>query len=188
VNRLSAIEAKARPSKVRDNRVPASSFPVSVGPEVELTPDRRISPDGIDRVIAELAKFTDAPRVTARQTPASDLVQLLVQAPLQRAARSGRPSPRSAQPAIRKARATIWLTLAGPLAMFLVFISISGAMLPGSGEFAFANFQLNTALILFLGYGWPFLVAWAIGALVLLHAPIRPEAFPSSSNGGRADS
>ena len=55
----------------------------------------------------------------------------------------------------------------GPIAMGLVFLSIAGAMLPGSDAFAALHFQMNTALILFLGYGWPFLVAWSAVGLAL---------------------
>jgi len=79
--------------------------------------------------------------------------------------------------ALRRARGLVWQTVAGPLAMFLVFISIAGAMLPGSGAFAQTHYQLNTGLVLFLGYGWPFLVAWTVAAIALLHVLIRPDAF-----------
>ena len=49
-------------------------------------------------------------------------------------------------------------------------------MLPGSGSFAQTHFQLNTGLILFLGYGWPFLVAWSIAAIALLHVLVRADS------------
>lgn len=58
--------------------------------------------------------------------------------------------------------------LAGPLFGCLVFALIAGAMLPGSGGFAVRNFRLNTGLVLFLGYGWAFLLAWVVGTLGLL--------------------
>src|SRR5205823_3305408 len=82
-----------------------------------------------------------------------------------------------ARAVLRRARGLVWQTVAGPLAMFLVFISIAGAMLPGSGAFAQTHYQLNTGLVLFLGYGWPFLVAWTVAAIALLHVLIRPDAF-----------
>src|SRR2546425_419773 len=40
----------------------------------------------------------------------------------------------------------------------------SGAMASGAEGFAASHYVTNTALILFLGYGWPFLVGWvAVG-------------------------
>ncbi len=46
----------------------------------------------------------------------------------------------------------------------IVFLGIAGAMLPGAEGFATSHYMTNTALILFLGYGWPVLVGWvAVG-------------------------
>src|SRR5438876_352992 len=54
--------------------------------------------------------------------------------------------------------------VAGPMAAGLLFLGISGAMLPGAEGFAESHYILNTALVLFLGYGWPILVGWtAVG-------------------------
>src|SRR2546426_376907 len=53
--------------------------------------------------------------------------------------------------------------------------SAAGAMLPGSDGFAASHFQLNTGLILFLGYGWMFLVLWAVLALAMLTARSSPD-------------
>ena len=61
-------------------------------------------------------------------------------------------------------------SIAGPIAIALLFALAAGAMLPGSDAFAAAHFQLNTALLLFLGYGWMFLVLWAVLALSMLTA------------------
>lgn len=76
--------------------------------------------------------------------------------------------------ALRATRAGIWPALAWPIAVAILFVTISGAMLPGSEGFASANFRLTTTLLLFLGYGWGFLVAWAAIAVVLT-APGRQE-------------
>ena len=84
--------------------------------------------------------------------------------------------PRVTRAALRRARGLVWQTVAGPLAVLLIFISAAGAMLPGSGSFAQTHFQLNTGLILFLGYGWPFLVAWSIAAIALLHVLVRADS------------
>lgn len=65
---------------------------------------------------------------------------------------------------LQKAAVRIWSSVAGPIAGAGVFLGIAGAMLPGSEGFATTNYVLNTALILFLGYGWTLLAGWtAIG-------------------------
>lgn len=66
---------------------------------------------------------------------------------------------------IRGARSRIRVAAAGPVLASLAFLFLAAAMLPGSEGFAVQNFQLNTGLILFLAYGWVFLVAWGIAAL-----------------------
>src|SRR5437763_585328 len=50
------------------------------------------------------------------------------------------------------------------LVAILLFLGISGARLPGAEGFAESHYILNTALVLFLCYGWPILVGWtAVG-------------------------
>ena len=78
--------------------------------------------------------------------------------------------------------AIVW----GVLVLFLAFISISGAMLPGSGAFAQAHYQLNTGLILFLSYAWPFLIAWAIASIALLHTLARAQSSEGVGLGARS--
>jgi len=69
-----------------------------------------------------------------------------------------------ARSALHKAGSRIWSAVAGPMAAGIVFLGLAGAMLPGSEGFAESHFMTNTALILFLGYGWPVLVGWvAVG-------------------------
>src|SRR5438094_160500 len=51
-----------------------------------------------------------------------------------------------------------------------IALAAAAAMLPGSDGFAASQYQLNTALLLFLGYGWMFLVFWAVMALSMLTA------------------
>jgi hypothetical protein len=65
-----------------------------------------------------------------------------------------------ARSALHNASSRIWSAVAGPVAAGIVFLGIAGAMLPGSEGFAATHYVLNTALILFLGYGWPILVGW----------------------------
>jgi len=69
---------------------------------------------------------------------------------------------------VEVARASTAPSIAGPIVVALLFAVAAGAMLPGSETFAASHFQLNTALLLFLGYGWMFLVLWAVVALSLL--------------------
>src|SRR5205823_3606125 len=59
-----------------------------------------------------------------------------------------------ARASLHKAAARIWAGVAGPMAAGLLFLGISGAMLPGAEGFAESHYILNTALVLFLGYGW----------------------------------
>jgi hypothetical protein len=72
------------------------------------------------------------------------------------------------------ARARLRGAVAGPCAMGTVFLGIAGAMLPGSEGFLQNHFFLNTTLILFLGYGWPFLAAWASAGLAIGQGSARP--------------
>ena len=84
-----------------------------------------------------------------------------------------------ARASLHRASQRIWAPVAGPVAAGIAFLGIAGAMLPGAEGFAEAHFVLNTALILFIGYGWPFLAGWtAVGlALARVHDPKRlPEA------------
>src|SRR5207244_6756771 len=69
---------------------------------------------------------------------------------------------------VELARASAAPSIAGPIAVALLFAIAAGAMLPGAETFAAAHFQLNTALLLFLGYGWMFLLLWAVLGLSLL--------------------
>lgn len=71
---------------------------------------------------------------------------------------------------VEAARVAAAPSIAGPIAVALLFAFAAGAMLPGSDGFAASHFQLNTGLLLFLGYGWMFLVLWAVLALSMLTA------------------
>ncbi len=58
----------------------------------------------------------------------------------------------------------------GPLVGCLTFAVVAGAMLPAVEGFAAVHFQLNTAVLLFLSYGWACLVGWALVGVALLGA------------------
>src|SRR6266545_4256143 len=68
------------------------------------------------------------------------------------------------------ARTVIVESVAGPLAGCLTFAVAAGAMLPAVEGFAAVHFQLNTAVLLFLAYGWTCLVGWALVGVGLLGA------------------
>ncbi len=72
---------------------------------------------------------------------------------------------------LREMRAQVRAAAAGPVLASLVFLAIAGPMLPGSDGFATSHYQLNTALILFLAYGVPALVAWSVIALAIMGSP-----------------
>lgn len=78
--------------------------------------------------------------------------------------------------ALREARARAWTLVAGPIVTCLLFLGIAGPMLPGSGGFAAAHYQLNTALVLFLAYGLAPLVAWSVITLGMVGAASRTES------------
>src|SRR2546427_11875655 len=75
---------------------------------------------------------------------------------------------------VEAAREAAAPSIAGPIIVALLFASAAGAMLPGSDGFAASHFQLNTGLILFLGYGWMFLGLWAVFARRVLTARRSP--------------
>src|SRR5438270_6792419 len=178
-NKLALLDARARAVAAREAGDPGNPTRFSVEPSrsVVLAPSRPPRAEGLDSIISELERFAERPLVQVRNQ-ASDPSGMgtsrgggLPGLPLGRYKMS--PGTREA---LRRARGLVWQTVAGPLAMFLVFISIAGAMLPGSGAFAQTHYQLNTGLVLFLGYGWPFLVAWSIAAIALLHVLVRADS------------
>jgi hypothetical protein len=170
-SKLAALETMARSAAAREA---AKATPLGTI-EVEVPPEP-MQAEGLDEVLSELHRFAERTngRVEDRMYRKEDR--------LARMARQGamtgrdRAMPPKARGALRRARGLVWQTVAGPLILFLAFISISGAMLPGSGAFAQAHYQLNTGLILFLSYGWPFLVAWAISSIALLQTLVRPRS------------
>jgi hypothetical protein len=77
----------------------------------------------------------------------------------------------SERTALREAQARVWSLVAPALLACLAFLAVACPMLPGSGSFATTHFQLNTALALFLSYGLPLLVAWAVLVLAWVSVP-----------------
>ncbi len=75
-------------------------------------------------------------------------------------------------------RTQIWPVVIGPVSLAILFVAISGMMLPGAEGFLETNFRLNTALILLLAYSWWLLVTWSIFALAALPAETRERTSP----------
>lgn len=176
-NRLGALESAARSieTQVPESRDPRKALSVEIREPVGPAANRPPKPEELDQILAELERFTEAPGAQVRTGGGMRAVTVPTP-PRQEWRALGRTTDLSAsRMALRRGRKLVWQTVAGPLVVYLVFLSISGAMLPGSAGFAQTHFQLNTGLILFLGYGWPFLVAWTIAAVVLLHVAVRVD-------------
>lgn len=160
------------------------SIEIEFGPNREGLSTASLRPEDLDRIFEDLRGLAAAPPVSVRRADDVQIVEVPV-APEEDATRIARDAlyRAVARRGLMVRRAKVWPTLVGPMALLLAFVAIGGAMLPGSGEFAAAHFHLNTALILFLGYGWPFLVAWTTLGVASLHfAPelARPRRRASS--------
>ncbi|OGS59947.1 MAG: hypothetical protein A3K59_05340 [Euryarchaeota archaeon RBG_19FT_COMBO_69_17] len=134
---------------------------------VGLPDDRRIDVD-IEQVLRELDAPPTATALVAER-PADDILMP------SRVEAAGRTKAVRAlleeRMALQTLRSGGRIAVAGPLLGFTLFVAISSSMLIGAEGFALRNYQLNTALLLLLGYGWPVLVAWAVAAMMLLHGP-----------------
>jgi hypothetical protein len=176
-SRLSHLESRTGGGGDRDSDgiAPEPEPPVDLTNRVLVPEGPTQDPDGLDQILAEIGRFAAGPVVEVREKPAVRLTPgpLSPSSPVMtvEGSRDRRPS----RTLVRRARRLVWQTVAGPLIMFLIFIGISGAMLPATGGFAQEHYQLNTGLILFLGYGWPFLVAWSLAAIAVLHLAVRLE-------------
>src|ERR1700704_3941813 len=179
-SKLAVLDSRARAAATRevDEGTESPRIPVEVPRSVVLAPNRTPRAEGLDQILSELERFADGPMVEVRDRQSENSIPTPLPPPPPRPGTPGpgRGMPPAPRAPLRRARGLVWQTVAGPLAVFLIFISVAGAMLPGSGAFAQTHFQLNTGIVLFLGYGWPFLVAWAVAAIALLHVLVRAEA------------
>jgi hypothetical protein len=178
-SRLAHLESRMRGNRLRDSDFVATETepPIEMTSPVVVPQQHSDDPEGLDQILAEIGRYATGPLVEVREKPAVRMTSTLLagSAPLARTAEESRDRQPSRQ-ALRRARRLVWQSVSGPLVMFLIFIAISGAMLPATGGFAQAHYQLNTGLILFLGYGWPFLVAWTLAAIAVLNLTTRIEA------------
>src|SRR3989440_2220619 len=179
-SKLTLLESRARAAVARQAEAGAASprIPVEAPRSVVLAPSGNPRAEGLDQILSELERFAEGPMVEVRDRQTGGPVPRSLPQSGQRpvVARQARVLPRVTRAALRRARGLVWQTVARPLAVLLIFISVPGAMLPRSRAFAQTHFQLNTGLILFLGYGWPFLVAWSIAAIALLHVLVRADS------------
>jgi hypothetical protein len=58
--------------------------------------------------------------------------------------------------------------LAGPSIIASIFVALSAMLLPGIGGFLESNYTVNTAAILFVSYGWFFLVVYALISILIM--------------------
>ncbi len=68
-----------------------------------------------------------------------------------------------------------FVAVVGPAILAMSYLAISAILLPGAGSFLTTNFQLNTAAILVLSYGWPGLGIYALLSVYLALRPAREE-------------
>ncbi len=68
-----------------------------------------------------------------------------------------------------------FIALAGPAIVAIGYLAISAILLPGAGGFLIANYQLNTAVILGLSYGWPGLGLYVLLATYMMLRPSVPS-------------
>jgi hypothetical protein len=177
-SRLARLEARTRTEPGRDSDFVGTEVeaPSELTDPVVVPEEGSEDPDGLDKILEEIGRYATGPLVEVREKPAVRMAP----APLARSSVLQRTAeePRDRIPprqSFRRARRLVWQTVTGPLAMFLIYITISGAMLPATGGFAQTHYQLNTGLILFLGYGWPFLVAWTLAAIAVLNITLRTQ-------------
>lgn len=154
---IAVLEARAAkaPSRV------AAESPSEAAPEPPPPKDR------VDRDIDDLLESLS--EMEATTVAEAELEEAGVEAP---------PPPPEASADVTVERARLegmrWAVrayLVGPAAVATLFLGISGAMLPGTGGFLQSYHQLNTTLILGIGYGWVGLAAYTI--LAILRA-VRP--------------
>lgn len=126
--------------------------------------------DEVDELLEAIGGFEPAPVVKVERTGHDSLLASPAPAPTTRTGAEVLKEIRRQRMRLRTSRANTWRVAMGPLALSIVYIAAAGAMLPGVEGFAQSHYQLNTAVLLFLGYGWAFLAAWAVLGILMMHA------------------
>ena len=154
------VGRETRALDLRLNILRSSGVVTAVAGGIDI--DRDIE-DTLDEILGTVGGGPAAPLVTVDREAHDTLVAVATEGRVLRQDVVLREFTR-ARASLHKAAARIWAGVAGPMAAGLLFLGISGAMLPGAEGFAESHYILNTALVLFLGYGWPILVGWtAVG-------------------------
>ncbi len=68
-----------------------------------------------------------------------------------------------------------FVAVVGPAILAMSYLAVSAILLPGAGTFLTTNFQLNTAVILALSYGWPGLGVYTLLSVYLALRPAWDE-------------
>lgn len=174
--RVASIDEAMR---VLDLRVAAAKDAASAarnpGPEATAREHGLPEDDEVDELLEAIGGFEPMPVVTVERTGHDSLMAKQAPTPVltSRAGAEVLREIRRQRVRLRAMRTNVWRVVAGPLLASVAFVAIAGAMLPGSAGFAESSYQLNTALILFLGYGWAALVAWAVAGLVMHVGPAK---------------
>jgi len=164
----------AREVRALDLRIRIIQGSGATGPSPGFDIDRDIE-DTLDEIAAGVPDgIASAPMVSVEREAHDSLVAVTMEGRVARQDVVLRELAR-ARAIVHQAGSRVWSAVVGPICMGGLFLGIAGAMLPGSEGFAATHYVLNTALILFLGYGWTFLVAWtAVGfGLARAHGPTR---------------
>jgi hypothetical protein len=75
--------------------------------------------------------------------------------------------------------------LAGPAVASGIVLSLSGALLPGTGGFLQTFHQANTAIALAIAYSWPGIGAYLVASILALVGSLRAERKRTSAGDGR---
>ena len=137
-------------------------------------------PDRVDRDIDDLLQsLSEIEAKSAEEAEAMEIAAdtLPVQTP-----EPGMPSEEpSAAQRLRERHKALGRYLLGPGLVAAAILGLSGMMLPGSDGFAQTNYQINTALILGIGYSWGGLGAYVASTIYALVAP-RGRSAPGTTN------
>jgi len=149
------------------------------GLEARLTPEaiRTIPPsdEEVDELLTTLATPTPGAPLEAEIELTGTLVEVSAALAAARTRKELLKALLVERTRVEAARVGVWPSVAGPIAIALLFAFAASAMLPGSEGFAATHYQLNTGLVLFLGYGWAFLGLWTVMAFVLLSSRVQAE-------------
>lgn len=170
--RIEKLEASAEPEEaILEQIVVEEEVSDDVPPPLPEAPAE--STDHVDRDIDELLVSLQEMEQDAETTDATE--------PVEASRADALPAPVAAAPApvasaadtrrlkaLQKKRDGLIAYFAGPALAAIGAIGISAAMLPGSDQFLQTYFQLNTSLLLGLGYTFVGIAAYVAASILLL--------------------